>query len=84
MARAYLEAADELLNDATTKLHDAISGSSAYKQTVSVTTMVLDAAKTKQVEAMKWLDKIKDKQWSLESKTHKLPEKAIATKQTAV
>jgi len=41
MARADLEAADELLNDATTKLHDAISGPTVSKQSVNVAIMML-------------------------------------------
>ena len=52
MARADLEAADELLNVATTKLHDAISYSTVSKQNVSVTIMMLDAATTNRVEVM--------------------------------
>jgi len=48
MAKADLKAADELLNDATTKLHDVISCYAVSKQSVSVTTMMLDV--------MKWLN----------------------------
>jgi len=83
MARADLEAADELLNVATTKLHDAISYSTVSKQNVSVTIMMLDAATTNRVEVMQWIDTIMDKQPSLDRKTHKLLEKTIPTKQTA-
>ena len=49
VARTDLEAADELLNDAKTKLDDT--------------------ARTKRVEDMQRLGKIRDKQWSLDSKT---------------
>lgn len=42
--RADLEAADELLIGATSKLHDALSGSSVNKQSVSVASMMLDTA----------------------------------------
>ena len=52
MAKADLEAADDLLNDATTKLHDTISGSAVSNQSVNSATMILDAARTKRVEAI--------------------------------
>ena len=44
-AREDLEAADELLSDATSKLHDALSASSVNRQSVSVVTMMLDTCK---------------------------------------
>ena len=46
-AREELSATDELLNDATAKLHDALFGTSVNKQSVNVATMMLDAAKYK-------------------------------------
>lgn len=42
-----LKAADELLSDATSKLHDALSVPAVNKQSVNVAIMMLDAAKTK-------------------------------------
>jgi len=47
MARADLKADDKLLNDATTKLRNAISCSTVSKQSFSVTIMMLDAARIK-------------------------------------
>ena len=75
-ARAELDAADELLNDATNKLHNAVAGT-VNKQSVSVATMMLTAAKNKREKAMQELDKIRCEQRSLKSKTHKLLEKAL-------
>ena len=80
-ARSELDAADELLNDATTKLHDALSSTTVKKQSVNVATMMLNTAKTKRTQAMQHLDKIRSKQRSLE-KTHKLLDKAIAQQQS--
>ena len=54
-----IKAADELMNDATSKLHDAISATAVNKQTVNVATMMLDTAKTKQDQAMQSLEKKK-------------------------
>ena len=42
-----MKAADELMNDATSKLHYAISATAVNKHTVNVATMMLDTAKTK-------------------------------------
>lgn len=44
-ARADLEAANDLLNDAVMKLHDALAGTIVKKQSINVATMMLDAAK---------------------------------------
>ena len=41
-----MKAADELMNDATSRLHDAISATAVNKQTVNVATMILDTANT--------------------------------------
>ena len=83
-ARAELNAADELLNDATSKLHESLSGSitnnSVNKQSVNVATMMLDAAKNKREQAMLCLDEIRRKHRLLDSKRHKLLEKAIPSK----
>ena len=48
MVKADLKAADELLSDATSKLHDALSATAVNKQNVNVATMMLDTAKTMQ------------------------------------
>ena len=80
--RADVDAADELLNDATSKLHDALSGSSVNKQSISVASMMLDTAKTKREQAMQRLDKVREKRKSLDSKRHKLLEKAIPSTKT--
>ena len=55
--------ADELLNDATPKLHVAINEPSMNEQSVKVAATMLDhVAKTKRVEAMQRLQKINEKQ----------------------
>ena len=57
-----MKAADELMIDATSKLHDAISATAVNKQTVNVATMMLDTAKTKQDQAMQSLEKTRTKE----------------------
>ena len=57
-----MKAADELMNDETSKLHDAISATAVNKQTVNVATMMLDTAKTKQDQAMQSLEKTRTKE----------------------
>ena len=57
-----MKAADELMNDATSKLHDAISATAVNKQTVNVATMMLDTAKTKRDQAMQSLEKNRTKE----------------------
>ena len=57
-----MKAADELMNDVTSKLHDAISATAVNKQTVNVATMMLDTAKTKQDQAMQSLEKTRTKE----------------------
>ena len=52
VVKADLKAADELMSDATSKLHDALSATDVNKQTVNVATMMLDTAKTKRGQAM--------------------------------
>ena len=47
VVKADLKAADELLSDSTSKLHDALSATTVNKQSVNVATMMLDTAKTK-------------------------------------
>ena len=50
------------MNDAASKLHDAISATAVNKQTVNVATMMLATAKTKQDQAMQSLEKIRTKE----------------------
>ena len=80
-AREDLEAADELLSDATCKLHDALSASTVNRQSVSVTTMILDTARNKREQAMQQLKAVGEKRKSLDTKTHKLLQKAIPSTQ---
>ena len=58
VVKANLKAADELMSDATSKLHDALSATAVNKQTVNVATMMLDTAKTKRDQAVQSLEKI--------------------------
>ena len=76
-AREDLEAADELLSDATSKLHDVLSASTLNRQSVNVGTMVLDTARNKREQAMQQLKAVGEKRKSLDTKTHKLLQKAI-------
>ena len=61
VVKANLKAADELMSDATSKLHDALSAIAVNKQTVNVATMMLDTAKTKRDQAVQSLQKIGQK-----------------------
>ena len=54
-----MKAADELMNDATSKLHDAVSATAVNKHTVNVARMMLDTTWTKQDAAMQSLEKKK-------------------------
>ena len=77
--KADLKAADELMSDATSKLHDALSATVVNKQTVNVATMMLDTDKTKRDQAMQSLEKIGQKRKLLTGKQHKLLEKAMSS-----
>ena len=59
-ARQELEAADELLSDATFKLQDALS-STTSKNSVTVAKMMLETAKTKHKEALEQFVQNKEK-----------------------
>ena len=80
-AREDLEAEDELLSDATSKFHDALSASTVNRQSVSVTTMILDTVRNKREQAMQQLKAVGEKRKSLHAKTHKLLQKAITSAQ---
>ena len=60
-AREDLEASDELLSDATSKLHDVLSASTVSRQSVNVGTMMLDTAKNKREQAMQQLKAVGEK-----------------------
>ena len=79
VVKANFKAADELMSDATSKLHDALSATAVNKQTVNVATMMLDTAKTKRDQGMQSLKKIGQKRKLLTDKQHKLLEKAMST-----
>ena len=79
VVKANLKAADELMSDATSKLHDALSATAVKKQTVNVASMMLDTAKTKRDQAMQSLEKIGQKRKLLTDKQHKLLEKAMSS-----
>ena len=70
-AREDLEAADELLSDATSKLHDALSASTVNRESVSVATIMLDTARNKREQAMQQLKAVDEKWKTLDIKTHK-------------
>ena len=81
-AREDLKSADELLNDATTKLQDALSGESLNKNSIAVAQMMLETAKAKCTEIMDHLADIRQKQKSLEKTTHKLLDQALPSKES--
>ena len=78
--RADVEAADELLKEATAKLKSALETKPLNKQSVTVAQMMLETATTKRENAMKQLDKIWNKQKSLDKTTHKLLDEALHRK----
>ena len=80
-AREDLEATDELLSDATSKLHDALSGSTMNRQSVGVGAIMLDTARNKREQAMQQLKTMGEKLKSLNTKTLKLLQKAIPSAQ---
>ena len=67
-----VKADDELMSDATSKLHHALSTTAVNKQTVNVATMMLDTAETRRDQAMQNLEKIRQKRKLLTDKQHKL------------
>ena len=69
-AREDLEAAEELLSDATSKLHDVLSASTVNRQSVSVAIMMLDTARNKREQAMQQLKVVSKKRKSLDTETH--------------
>ena len=81
-AREDLKAADELLNDATTKLQDALSGESLNKNSIAVAQMMLETVIAKCTEIMDHLADIRQKQKSLEKATHKLLDQALPSKES--
>ena len=52
---------DELLNDATSKLQDALCSTTLSKNSVTVAKMMLETAKTKHKEALEQLRQNKEK-----------------------
>ena len=61
-AREDLEATEELLSDATSKLHDVLSASTVNRQSVSVATM--------REQATQKLKVVSEKRKSLDTKSH--------------
>lgn len=79
VVKAGLKAADELMSDATSKPHDALSATAVNIQTVIVATKMLDTAKTKRDQAMQSLEKIGQKRKLWTDKQQKLLEKAMSS-----
>ena len=79
--RADVEAAHELLKEATAKLNSALETKLLNKQSVTVAQMMLKTATTQRENAMKQLDKIQNKQKSLDKTTHKLLDEALLEKE---
>ena len=76
--RADVEAADELLKEATAKLNSALETKPLNKQSVTVAQMMLETATTKR--KCNETDKIWNKQKSLDKTTHKLLDEALHRK----
>ena len=84
VVKADLKAADELMSNATSNLHDALSGTAVNIQIVNVATMILHTAETKWDQAMQSLEKIGQKRKLLTDKQQKLLEKAMSSTANAV
>ena len=78
-ARMDVEVADELLNEASSKLDDALSSTPLNKTSVTVAKMMLDTAKEKCQKAMDSLDNIRKQKKSLDETKHKLLDKALSS-----
>ena len=78
-ARMDVEVADELLNEASSKLDDALSSTPLNKTSVTVAKMMLDTAKEKCQKAMDSLDNIRKQRKSLDETKHKLLDKALSS-----
>ena len=79
VVKADLKAADESMSNATSNLHDALSGTAVNIQIVNVATMILHTADTKWDQAMQSLEKIGQKRKLLTDKQQKLLEKAMSS-----
>ena len=79
--RADLEAVNELLNYASSKLIPVLSSTPLNRQSITVAQMMLETAKTKHQQTMDSLDKIRKKQKFLDKTTHSLLEKALPSKE---
>ena len=64
--------ADELLNEASSKLDDALSSKLLNKTSVTIAKMMLDTAREKHQKAMDSLDNIRKQKKSLDETKHKL------------
>ena len=78
-ARMDVEVADELLNEASSKLDDALSSTSLNKTSVTVAMMMLDTAKEKPQKAVDSLDNIRKQKKLLDETKHKLLDKALSS-----
>ena len=76
-AREELKAADSFLADANNKLDEVLESASVDRNTIRVAKMMLQSATEAQQEARIKLDKIREKQKQVETKTHKLLDEVL-------
>ena len=76
-------AADELSNDATSKLDSALAHTPLNINSIAAAKMMLETANNKRKETMEKLDEIRRKQKSLDQTTHKLLDQAIPSKDSS-
>ena len=76
-AREELKAADSFLTDANKKLDEALESASVDRNTIRVAKMMLESATESQQKARIKLDKIREKQKQVETKTHKLLDQVL-------
>ena len=69
---AEMAAADELLGEAASKLHQALSNDGINKHALNVSYLMIDAAKNKRQSAVGELAKLRENRAELEKKNRRL------------
>ena len=79
VAREELDAASELLKTANAKFDEVLASASVDKGSIRAGKMMLEKANTAHVEALKKLDKVREKQKKIGTTTHKLLDEVLPT-----
>ena len=79
VAREELDAASELLKTANAKFDEVLASTSVDKGSIRAGKMMLEKANTAHAEALKKLDKVREKQKKIGTTTHKLLDEVLPT-----